>query len=93
VTVAPYADLDEAFAKVNASRYGLQAAIFTDSARAIDAAYATLDVGGLVVNDSPSFRSDAMPYGGTKDSGLGREGVSFAVGEYTAPKMKVVRAG
>lgn len=93
VTVCPYATLDEAFAKVNASRYGLQAAIFTDSTRVIDAAYATLDVGGLVVNDSPSFRSDAMPYGGTKDSGLGREGVAFAVNEYTAPKVKVVRAG
>lgn len=91
LVVRPYTSIDEAIAEVNASRYGLQAAIFSDSQRAIDAAYDGLDVGGLVVNDSPSFRNDAMPYGGVKDSGLGREGVSFAVEEYTAPKMRVVR--
>ncbi|HRG99007.1 MAG TPA: aldehyde dehydrogenase family protein [Polyangiaceae bacterium] len=91
LVVRPYGTLAEALAQVNASRYGLQAAIFTDSARAIEQAFAALDVGGLVVNDTPSFRSDAMPYGGVKDSGLGREGVSHAVLEYTAPKMLVTR--
>lgn len=91
VIVRSYRELEEAFALVNQSRYGLQAAIFTDSSHAIEAAYEALDVGGLIVNDSPSFRSDAMPYGGVKDSGLGREGVAFAVAEYTAPKMLVSR--
>ena len=91
LVVRPYATLGEALAEVNASRYGLQAALFTDSARAIDQAFEALDVGGLVVNDAPSFRSDAMPYGGVKDSGLGREGVEHAVSEYTAPKMLVAR--
>jgi len=93
VVLRPYGALGEAIAEVNRSRYGLQAAIFSDSHRAIDEAYDTLDVGGLVVNDAPSFRNDAMPYGGVKDSGLGREGVAFAVEEYTAPKMRVVRRG
>jgi acyl-CoA reductase-like NAD-dependent aldehyde dehydrogenase len=91
LVVRPYATLAEALAEVNASRYGLQAALFTDSARAIDQAFDELDVGGLIVNDTPSFRSDAMPYGGVKDSGLGREGVAHAVLEYTAPKMLVTR--
>jgi acyl-CoA reductase-like NAD-dependent aldehyde dehydrogenase len=91
VVVRPYRTLEEAFALVNGSRYGLQAAIFTDSSRAIAEAYDELDVGGLVVNDTPSVRSDAMPYGGMKDSGLGREGVAFAVAEYTVPKMLVSR--
>ena len=91
LVVRPYRTLDEAFALVNGSRYGLQAAIFTDSSRAIAEAYDVLDVGGLVVNDTPSVRSDAMPYGGRKDSGLGREGVAFAVAEYTVPKMLVSR--
>ena len=91
LVVRPYGTLDEACALVNRSRYGLQAALFTDSSRAIAEAYDVLDVGGLVVNDTPSVRSDAMPYGGVKDSGLGREGVAFAVAEYTAPKMLVSR--
>lgn len=91
LVVRPYAALAAALAEVNASRYGLQAALFTDSARAIDEAFEALDVGGLIVNDTPSFRSDAMPYGGMKDSGLGREGVAHAVHEYTAPKMLVTR--
>ncbi|HQY63886.1 MAG TPA: aldehyde dehydrogenase family protein [Polyangiaceae bacterium] len=93
LVVRRYAELAEALEEVNASRYGLQAGLFTDSARAIDLAFDALDVGGLIVNDPPSFRSDAMPYGGTKDSGLGREGVAHAVLEYTAPKMLVTRRG
>ncbi len=91
VVVQPYAELEAAFAEVNRSRYGLQAALFTDSSRAIERAFEVLDVGGLIVNDSPSFRSDAMPYGGVKRSGLGREGVAFAAREYTTPKLLVVR--
>lgn len=91
VVVSSYDTFDEAIARVNDSRYGLQAGLFTDSARLIEQAYRELDVGGLVVGDSASFRNDAMPYGGAKDSGLGREGVAFAVAEYTAPKMLVTR--
>jgi acyl-CoA reductase-like NAD-dependent aldehyde dehydrogenase len=91
VVVRPYDTFDEVIARVNDSRYGLQAGLFTDSAKLIEKAYRELDVGGLVVGDSASFRNDAMPYGGAKDSGLGREGVAFAVAEYTAPKMLVTR--
>lgn len=82
-----YHDMDEAIRKVNASAFGLQAAIFTNNARAIFQAYRDLDVGGVIVNDSSAYRMDHMPYGGVKQSGLGREGVRFAVEEMTEMKL------
>lgn len=90
VTLEPYSDWDEAFAMVNASRYGLQAGIFTNDHGAIQNAYRTLQVGGLIVNDYPTFRVDNMPYGGVKDSGSGREGVRYAMEEMTEPKLLVL---
>src|SRR5262249_35869278 len=74
VTVEPYRDSEEALTLVNDSPYGLQAGIFTNDARLIFHAYEQLEVGGLIVNDAPTFRIDHMPYGGVKDSGFGREG-------------------
>jgi acyl-CoA reductase-like NAD-dependent aldehyde dehydrogenase len=81
VTVEPFTTLDEALALTNATRYGLQAGIFTADRGAIDKAFREIEVGGVIVNDVPTFRSDAMPYGGVKDSGLGREGVRYAIEE------------
>ena len=84
-------DLDTAYALVNASRYGLHAAVFT---RGLDTAFAAidaLDVGGVVVNDVPGYRCDIAPYGGVKDSGTGREGPRFAIEELTVTRMAVIR--
>ena len=89
VTVAPYETFDEALNVVNDSRYGLQAGVFTHDARLIDQAFAELEVGGVVINEVPTYRSDNMPYGGVKDSGLGREGVRYAMEEMTEPKILV----
>lgn len=90
VTVTTYDQFDEALEAVNASSYGLQAGIFTENARAIFAAYEKLDVGGVVIGDVPTFRIDHMPYGGTKDSGMGREGVRYAIEEMTELKLLAV---
>jgi len=81
VTLAEYGDFGEALAAVNASRYGLQAGLFTDGAERTARAADELEVGGLIVNDVPTYRADNMPYGGVKDSGLGREGVRYAMEE------------
>ncbi|HXX66162.1 MAG TPA: aldehyde dehydrogenase family protein [Polyangiaceae bacterium] len=93
LTVHVYDTWDEALTLADSTRYGLQAGIFTDSRARIAQAFARLHVGGLVVNDAPTFRVDSMPYGGTRDSGLGREGVRFAIMEMTEPKLLVVREG
>lgn len=91
LTVHTYDTWDEALALADSTRYGLQAGIFTDSRSRIARAFGRLHVGGLIVNDTPTFRVDSMPYGGTRDSGLGREGVRFAMMEMTEPKLLVVR--
>jgi acyl-CoA reductase-like NAD-dependent aldehyde dehydrogenase len=91
LTVHVYDDWDEALAMADSSRYGLQAGIFTDSQARIARAFDRLHVGALVVNDVPTFRVDSMPYGGTRDSGIGREGVRFAVEEMTERKLLVTR--
>ncbi len=90
VLIERYSDFDDALDRINASRYGLQASIFTHDIRLIERAYRTLDVGGVIVNDFPIFRTDNFPYGGIKDSGLGREGVRFAFEEMTEIKMLVI---
>lgn len=84
-------DIDAAFALVNDSRYGLHASIFTASLANTFAALNTLEVGGVVVNEVPGFRSDSMPYGGVKDSGIGREGPRFAAEEFTVSRMAIIR--
>ncbi len=82
--------LDQALARVNGSRYGLQAGLFTRDAQQIFKAYAELEVGGLIVGDTPTWRMDPMPYGGVKDSGLGREGIRYAIEEMTEPRLLVM---
>jgi glyceraldehyde-3-phosphate dehydrogenase (NADP+) len=90
VTVRPYDDFKAAVQIVNDSVYGLQSGIFTHDIRLIDYAYKNLDVGGLIINDIPTFRIDNWPYGGVKNSGLGREGVKHSVEDMTEIKMLVV---
>ena len=92
VTVEPYRDPEDALSRVNDSPYGLQAGIFTNDAQLIFHAYEQLEVGGLIVNDVPTFRIDHMPYGGVKDSGLGREGIRYAMEEMTERKLLVMRS-
>ena len=86
-TVTPYATFDEAVARVNATPYGLQAGIFTRDVARMMQAWERLDVGGVMGNDVPSFRVDRMPYGGARASGLGREGVRYAIQEMTEPRL------
>lgn len=86
-TVEPYDDFADALGRINASPYGLQAGVFTNDARLIFRAYDALEVGGLIVGDVPTFRIDHMPYGGVKDSGLGREGLRYAIEEMTEPRL------
>jgi len=90
VTVEPYKDFDQAIRQVNHSAYGMQAGIFTRDANLLFHAYEELEVGGVVAGDVPSFRIDHMPYGGVKDSGLGREGLRYAIEEMTEPKLLVM---
>jgi glyceraldehyde-3-phosphate dehydrogenase (NADP+) len=92
LTVHRYESWDDAIRGAGATRYGLQAGIFTQNLARVRQAFDGLDVGALVVNDSPSFRVDAMPYGGVRDSGLGREGVRFAIEEMTEKKLLVVKS-
>jgi glyceraldehyde-3-phosphate dehydrogenase (NADP+) len=87
VNLYPVDDLDEAIKKANVLPYGLHAAIFTRNVDvAFKAAYG-LDCGGVMVNDSTDYRLDSMPFGGVKYSGLGREGIKFALQEMTEPKV------
>lgn len=85
-----YGELEEAVARVNDSPYGLQAGIFTRDVSNILYAYERIEVGGLVVNDIPTYRVDHMPYGGVKMSGLGREGVRYAIEEMTEPRLLIM---
>jgi len=90
VTVEPYKDFDHAIRQVNNSIYGMQAGVFTRDAKLLFQAYDELEVGGVIAGDVPSFRIDHMPYGGIKDSGLGREGLRSAIEEMTEPKLLVM---
>jgi acyl-CoA reductase-like NAD-dependent aldehyde dehydrogenase len=89
--VRPVPDVETAFEQVNRSRYGLHASVWTRSLETAIAAIRGLEVGGVIVNDVPGFRADTMPYGGVKDSGIGREGPRFAIEELTVTRMAVVR--
>jgi acyl-CoA reductase-like NAD-dependent aldehyde dehydrogenase len=91
--LSKFTSFDAALDEVNDSKFGLQAGIFTrDLFKALDA-WDRLDVGGIVINDVPSYRVDNMPYGGVKDSGLGREGVRFAMEDMTEIRNLVIRRG
>ena len=86
-----FRDFDEALAEVNDSKFGLQAGLFTRDIYKIHKAWDTLEVGGLIVGDVPSWRVDHMPYGGVKDSGLGREGIRYAIEDMTEHRLLVIR--
>jgi len=91
VAVWPVADWEAGLRAVDAGQYGLQAGIFTRDLARVRQAFHGLDVGGVIVNDAPSLRSDNMPYGGVKRSGLGREGVRYAMDELTEERVLVTR--
>lgn len=90
VTVSRYAAFPDALAALNESDYGLQAGVFTRDVARIFRAYRDLQVGTVLANEIPTFRADHMPYGGVKDSGLGREGVRYAIEEMTELKLLVL---
>ncbi len=86
----PFTDFESACRRVNASRYGLQAGVFTNNLDSAFYAVNELEVGAVIINDVPAFRVDSMPYGGVKDSGLGREGVRFAMEDMTERRLAVL---
>ena len=90
LVLEPVDGVDEAFATVNASRFGLQTGVFTHDLQVAFRAHAELEVGGVVVGDVPSFRADQMPYGGVKASGVGREGVRSAMDDFTYERVLVL---
>jgi acyl-CoA reductase-like NAD-dependent aldehyde dehydrogenase len=91
LVLEPFSDFDAALDVINDSRYGLQAGLFVRDIGKINRAWNKLDVGGVVINDVPSFRVDHMPYGGVKDSGLGREGIRFAIEDMTEIRLLAIR--
>ena len=91
VTVSPVASIDEAIERANATRYGLQAGIFTHNIKTALQAAEQLEFGGVVVNEAPTFRADQMPYGGIKGSGNTKEGPAWAVREMTEERLVVIQ--
>jgi acyl-CoA reductase-like NAD-dependent aldehyde dehydrogenase len=89
--LAPFDKFDDAIATVNDSRYGLQAGVFTRDIYKIQQAWDELEAGGVMINEVPSWRVDHMPYGGVKHSGLGREGIRWAMDSMTEPRLLVIR--
>jgi acyl-CoA reductase-like NAD-dependent aldehyde dehydrogenase len=89
--LAKFSDWNDALSQVNDSKFGLQAGLFTRDLHKVLEAWDRLEVGGVVVNDVPSYRVDNMPYGGVKDSGLGREGIRFAMEDMTEIRNLVIR--
>jgi glyceraldehyde-3-phosphate dehydrogenase (NADP+) len=85
-----FTDFADAMAAVNRSTFGLQAGVFTNDLPHALAAYETIEAGGIIVNDVPTWRIDHMPYGGVKDSGTGREGPRYTIEEMTEPKLLVI---
>ncbi len=90
VTVQKYNDFSDAIAMINDSKFGLQAGVFTHRTEEMFAAWDHLEVGGVLINEIPTFRVDHMPYGGVKESGLGREGVKYAMLDMLEPRIMVV---
>ncbi|MBX3030215.1 MAG: aldehyde dehydrogenase family protein [Chloroflexi bacterium] len=90
VVAAPFEDFDAVLAEVNDSRFGLQAGLFTNDLAHAWKAFEELQVGGVIVNDVPTYRIDHMPYGGVKDSGLGREGLRWAIEDMTEVRILVL---
>jgi acyl-CoA reductase-like NAD-dependent aldehyde dehydrogenase len=90
VVAFPYRDFDDAIARVNDSMFGLQTGVFTNDLMGAWKAFQELEVGGVIVNDIPTYRIDHMPYGGVKDSGLGREGLRWAIEDMTEVRIMVL---
>ena len=90
VVAFPFTDMDEAIAAVNDSFFGLQTGVFTSDLGAAWKSFSELEVGGVIVNDIPTYRIDNMPYGGVKDSGLGREGIRWAIEDMTEIRIMVL---
>lgn len=90
VNVYKVKNSQEAFEKINSSKFGLQTGIFTNNHTVIYDGFEKLEVGGVVINDVPTFRADNMPYGGIKDSGFGREGLKYAIEDMTELKLLVI---
>ncbi len=90
VVVFPFRDLDDAIRQVNDSFFGLQTGIFTNDLAGAWRAFHDLEVGGVIVNDVPTYRIDNMPYGGVKDSGFGREGIRWAIEDMTEIRIMVM---
>ena len=89
--LSSFSSFESALNEVNESVFGLQAGIFTRDIYKIQRAWDTLDVGGVVIGDVPSWRVDHMPYGGVKESGLGREGIRYAMDDMTEIRLLVIR--
>jgi acyl-CoA reductase-like NAD-dependent aldehyde dehydrogenase len=90
VTISPYETFEDALKVVNDSRYGLQAGVFTNDINRAFEAHRSIEVGGVIVNDVSAFRADQMPYGGSKESGFGREGLRFAMEEMSEVRIMVL---
>jgi len=90
VNIEKVKSIEEAVDQINNSQFGLQAGIFTDSITEMKYSFENLHVGGVIINDIPTFRVDNMPYGGVKNSGFGREGVKYSIQEMTEPKLMVL---
>jgi acyl-CoA reductase-like NAD-dependent aldehyde dehydrogenase len=89
VTIEKYETFKQAVDLVNETNYGLQAGVFTNNIKEMDYAFNNIEVGGVILNDIPTYRVDHMPYGGIKDSGIGREGVKYAIMDMLEPKILV----
>ena len=85
-----YRDFRDVVARINVSEFGLQAGVFTNRLNDIMYAFSRVETGGVVINDVPTYRMDHMPYGGVKSSGIGREGVRYAIEDMTEPKFLVL---
>jgi len=90
VVLAPVDGVDGAIAAVNDSRFGLQTGVFTKDTQTAFRLFAELQVGGVIIGDVPSYRADQMPYGGVKESGVGREGVAYAMTDFTEERVMVL---
>ena len=88
--IAPFDGVDDAVSQVNDSRFGLQVGVFTKDLQVAFRMHSLLDVGGVIIGDVPSFRADQMPYGGVKESGVGREGVRSTMTDFTDERVLVL---
>jgi acyl-CoA reductase-like NAD-dependent aldehyde dehydrogenase len=90
-SVIPFDDFEEALRQANDTEYGLQVGVFTRDVNRVLQAVRRLNFGGVIINDTPAFRADHMPYGGNRQSGLGREGVRFAIEDMTNIQMVAIK--